>query len=524
MIDGPASRRLWLSAIGGGDAVGMLLPILFLLALAHALAALLIGIAQPILDLHAFRQTQTALTAYWLTQGGPWLDYETPVLGAPWSIPFEFPVYQLVVASVASLGVPLDIAGRIVAFGFLLATLWPLRMLCRELQLSALTWLITATLLLASPMYVFWSRTFLIESCAVFLAMLWLALLVGYLNRRDWRVAVLAVGAGCLAVLTKATTYPAFAAFGGLLAAFALAQAIHRREPAMRTVQLAGICALIGGVPLLAVYAWVGYSDQVKAANEFGRLFTSSALSFWNYGVYQQRVGRELWVDIILLRVLPEVLGTFFLLGLLAIVIAFTGRRSAALAAGALIAFLTPLLIFTNLHIVHNYYQYANGLFLILAAGLGIARLHVAGWRVTALVVLAVLVAGQFHEFRQRFAPLLTADLAQNRLLQIAGIARQATTPEQSLIIIGDDWSSTVPYYSQRKSLALVQGADPSLIRRVLDDPQGYLDDRPLGGIVYCPNRLAAYRAGSVPLIRAFVEGRAVLGEFGGCQFLAATR
>src|ERR1700722_9222047 len=52
----------------------------------------------PLLGMHSFRQTQTAITSYWILRGSPWLAYHTPVFGAPWSIPFEFPMYQLLVA------------------------------------------------------------------------------------------------------------------------------------------------------------------------------------------------------------------------------------------------------------------------------------------------------------------------------------------------------------------------------------------------------------------------------------------
>src|SRR5947199_7995289 len=60
----------------------VLVDILFLVAL-HSAYWLFAGINQPIADLHQFRQTQTAITAYWLANGGPWLAYETPVLGYP---------------------------------------------------------------------------------------------------------------------------------------------------------------------------------------------------------------------------------------------------------------------------------------------------------------------------------------------------------------------------------------------------------------------------------------------------------
>src|ERR1700730_19303248 len=81
------------------------LSALLALAFVHALVVLFLGIDKPLLDLHYFRQTQTALSAYWILKGGPWLAYETPVLGFPWAVPFEFPVYQLLAAGVAWLGI-----------------------------------------------------------------------------------------------------------------------------------------------------------------------------------------------------------------------------------------------------------------------------------------------------------------------------------------------------------------------------------------------------------------------------------
>ena len=58
------------------------------------------GFGEPLCDRHAFRQTQTALSTYWILHGGGLLAYETPVFGAPYSAPFEFPLYQWIVALV----------------------------------------------------------------------------------------------------------------------------------------------------------------------------------------------------------------------------------------------------------------------------------------------------------------------------------------------------------------------------------------------------------------------------------------
>src|SRR5262249_20433758 len=83
--------------------------IFFGLCALYSLDTLTIGWNNPITDYHAFRQTQTAISAYYMVGRPPSLAYETPVLGPPWSIPFEFPLYQWVVAGLVTvLKTPLD--------------------------------------------------------------------------------------------------------------------------------------------------------------------------------------------------------------------------------------------------------------------------------------------------------------------------------------------------------------------------------------------------------------------------------
>ena len=69
----------------------------------HAAFFALYYIHQPLIESHAFRQTQTALTSYWMLEEGWKIAYQTPVVGFPWAIPFEFPLYQSLVAGVVAL-------------------------------------------------------------------------------------------------------------------------------------------------------------------------------------------------------------------------------------------------------------------------------------------------------------------------------------------------------------------------------------------------------------------------------------
>ena len=100
-----------------------------ILAIIAAIVATYVAVfyvKQPLLELEPFRQNWTALTTYWMIQEGWRLDYQTPILGYPWAIPLEFPIYESIVALVAWMGgFPLDPVGRIVSFCFLLACAWP---------------------------------------------------------------------------------------------------------------------------------------------------------------------------------------------------------------------------------------------------------------------------------------------------------------------------------------------------------------------------------------------------------------
>jgi hypothetical protein len=485
---------------------------------AHALCILWLGLFQPIIDRHAFRQTQTALTAYWLWKGGPWLAYETPVLGAPWSIPFEFSIFQYLVALLRLAGIPIDIGGRLISFAFYLGCLWPLRLLFRALRLGRVACLAVSVLFLSSPLYLFWGRTVMIESCALFFGLLWLALLADFLSRPRWLVLLSSALAGSAAILAKATTFPAFLVLGGLVL---LHQALRDglSAPSRRTLLLA---ASAFAIPLILGYAWVLYSDGVKQQNPFGALLTSDNLAAWNFGSWGQRESRELWWGMILFRTLRNAFGYGFPLAVMLAGLALAKRRFALPMIAAVLAYLVPFLLFTNLHLQHDYYQSANALFALAATGFGIAGIATAGYRRTAALLLVMLTASQLAFFWREEAPYLTADLTRSPQLSIALMARQRTPPGSGLVIIGDDWSSTIPYYAERKAVSVPGWTPRPVLERLLADPAAFLGGRPLGGIVHCP--LSPAPPDIAPQLQAFVAGRRVLGKAFGCHLLAAAR
>jgi hypothetical protein len=434
-----------------GAAFSMLGIVLFWLLLAHALFVLWLGASNPNLDPYEFRQTQTALTAYWLWRGGPWLTYETPVLGHPWSIPFEFPLYQGLVALLRSIGIPIEIGGRLVSFSFYLASLWPLWRLFRALSFGRFAFIATGVLFLSSPIYLFWSRTVMIESCALFFNLLWLALLADFLIKPRAAILLCTMAAGTAAALVKSTTFPAFLLLGGLL----ILRQFLRNEPStlLHATLLRAVIACV--VPAFVGLLWIVYSDSIRAQNPLVAMMTLGGITRgWVFGTWAQRASVEFWRDIVLTRIMHDIFGFGVFIAAIPVLAAFTNRDYRASAAACVIAFLTPLALFTNLHLVHIYYQYANAIFALGAVGLGIAAIVDNGRCGMAAFILIATVSLQLTGFYSRYTRFLTADLG-SKFLRISLMAKESTSPNSALIIIGSSFNSAIPYYSERRSLAI---------------------------------------------------------------------
>jgi len=162
---------------------------------------------QPLLEAHGFRQTQTAYTAViFHEEGVDLLHPELPVLGEPWEVPFEFPLFQANAAAVMSLGVPPDPAMRITALGWFTATALVMWALVRYVTRDALAAGAALFLFAFSPFALLLSRTSLIEFMATAGAIAWALAAILWLNTRRMRWALVAVTSGALAMLVKPTT------------------------------------------------------------------------------------------------------------------------------------------------------------------------------------------------------------------------------------------------------------------------------------------------------------------------------
>lgn len=415
-----------------------------------ALWALTLSWSASILDRYEFRQLQTALSTYWIGLEGWKLAYPTPLFGPPWSIPMEFPTYQIIVAALANIsGWPLEQVGRLVSILFLAATLPAVYDLLGGLRIPASRRAIVLAVILSCPVYLFYGRAFMIETAALAAAVWFLALLRRSLVNPHWGWVAATTFAATFAALTKITTFVVV----GLPAAAMVISAWRSSTPAGGRNRLrTGIAGLAPAVVSLAVgYAWVRYGDSLKHSNPFTGFLASTELHHWNYGPWALRFDLSFWIK------LQETVSSYVLAeGALAIAllcVPFASRPARIVAGVALAGFFSGPLVFANLYHIHDYYYAANALLLTGAAGFLLAAVwddsrlpRGANWLALVLMLMCNLYAYyrgyHTHHIRPPTAPPALAALLRS------------TVPADGIVLIyGADWNPLLPYYAQRRTI-----------------------------------------------------------------------
>ena len=439
-----------------------LLPLgLFLAMLGYFIWGVGQGWTNTITEHHDFRQTQCALSTYYMVKEPFKFAYETPIFGPPWAIPLEFPLYEWATAGLVRIvSTPLEQTGRFVSALFYLLTLLPVYSILGSLRVARPHRLAVLAILLASPFYTFWSRTFMIETTALFFNVSYLALALRALDRPSRRMLLLGTAVGMLAAMVKATTWPAFCMGILLFAARPWLKLPFCRPDTSTAIRLGLRLAILVGIPLIAGVTWTHYSDFVKVQNPLGYVVSSAGAATWNFGTLDQRFSLDTWVTIlgrIPTLFTPDELFWVGLLLALCVVWPLTRRRWKEALACCFLYLLSPLL-FINLHLVHDYYMCANGIFLLVAAGFFlVGLLETPGWRVAALAVLPLLLLAGIYEHQTAYLPLQRVN--RTDFLPLAHQIRDKTDPDAINIYAGFHIKALLPYYTERRAL-MIPGGD----------------------------------------------------------------
>ena len=407
-----------------------------------------------------FREAHTAISSYYMAKGeSSFLAYEVPVLGQPWAMPMEFPLFQWITAKLGATNInTLRWTGRLLSLAFWGGCLCMAFLISRQAPLERDDRLWLLALLAAAPVFSAYSTAFLVESFALFFA---LGYLWSFLCLRTYSspgILVLTCAFGVLSSLSKPSTWAPFA--GVIIMATCLDILISlKNKDDVKCIFVKLLISVIAiTVPLITVLIWLKFSDAVKMENPLMRRLTSEGLSDWAYGTLSQKLSPIVWCVIFVKQWL-------LLFGFVAVLLPFvllktgwSAYKEKTVTAPllwlllALGGYFSAPVVFTNLHFRHDYYLFANGFFLISAFVLSMSHLRrklsakTVSWVYCLTVVSAVLVGFGYTGLRMSLTePVEDALIGEIRQLKIDG----------PIVYFGFNWSSKLPYEMERRALML---------------------------------------------------------------------
>jgi hypothetical protein len=242
----------------------------------------------------------------------------------------------------------------------------------------------------------------------------------------------------------------------------------------------------VAGLPfclaLAALVPWLADCDAIKLENPLAASTTSKALAAWNYGTLAQRCSWELWGKSILLRAMPEAVGwpglAFVLLGLWFLP---GGKRTAMLVLIAL--YFIPWLVFTNLHVVHNYYQFSNAIFLVAALAIVLGEAVTRMPRVAAVAGLGVVVIGCLVASRWYLA-MERDNLTKLPAYGTAMFLKEVVPDDEIIVVVGSDWSCEVAFYAEKRAIYLPNWCSYDAVKKFVTDPSYLSGGKTIGAMV----------------------------------------
>ena len=462
----------------------ILLSFLFVVALVIRLFYIDNSLTQ---EIHDFRQTQTAITVQcYFNDGWSFFNYETPLFGAPWNVIFECPIYQSIVYFFMKITgmLNIDIGCRIVSIIMFMLSAVMLYRFCRLITGKLVISVVVYSLYLFLPYNIYWSRAALIDYTSVLFGLIYACGLTNWLYNEKNASYIIALFFGVLAYLQKSTSmFPVIAMLGMLILKYYYVDFkksgadLKKYISKIRVGQLI-LLVIICIVPVVSGYLWVRYSDESKSDMYYLRNFTSEALKDWNYGTLSQKFSIRNW-DTIVNRLKDYSCGAFILFYVVIVclspscrkldyasVLLANFKKDSFLILSNIVAILFTVFILFNLYYVHNYYIIALTPYLSILTGIMIydivssAAPHIRSIGITAATVLTILV-GCFSGSEN----LIYLDYAFHERKEpkdIWNYISDITTPDDRIIIEGNDWTSEFAYKMNRKCFMLIAGEDDS--------------------------------------------------------------
>ncbi len=415
----------------------------------------------PLLDQHAFRQTQTASTVWlWDYFGFSPFNYRVPMYGGGhWVL--EFPWYQSIVFGLTAIFGFHEQFGRLVSIIAFVASAYLLYEIGKRLLGSRAAAVASVAFFTFLPVTVFFYRAFLIDPTLIAVALLMFLAAIRLWERFSWTWTAVFVVTFFVTALGKANLIVVFS----LPIIVLIVRALMARRLPWR-----GFAVLVAGVlaSSIALLLWTRHADALNVPSN-GMTFANMRWWFFGSTVFDP----NLW-HTVFQRFMDNlnVVGMLFVgMGIAAIATLRTGHRLVlvALIASGLIS----IAIFANLNRIHDYYQLPYYTTISLLGGLGVwsvASLALRISRARATQVAAGILIGLCIMWTTAlFSTGYFADTAVG-LAAVAAQGRELAshTPDKQIVLLADGADPNEPMllYEARRRGWRVPTTDEAQVRK----------------------------------------------------------
>ena len=420
---------------------------------------------------HSFRQAQTALAVHWLMIGEAQIDY-LPVLGYPWQLPMEFPLFQYYVANISKLtGISHFYVTRLNTLLFTLLTVFVLWKYIKEKFWFCM-------IFLSSPLLVYYSSGYLIEALCTLLLCLNITFFCKYRDSKLKYDLYIILISFCLLSLQKVTyAIP-------LLVIYVLYEIFDYREKNWVLKEFI-FKSLLLSIASLPIVLWLMYSNDVKSMGYLTQMEIGSANTNWIFGSWEQRIDPKNWIRI-LTRLLVLGSGMLIIIG----INNYSEYRKNNFVVVSLTYTVLSVGLFFNLYVAHDYY-------LIPVVTLLLASLFTHSYRNLSrlLIIFAFLLNIPFNYYWSIPKILMPANDV-GPLLKVSGVINELNSDKESaLIVFGNEWDSTIALNTGMHVVSIPSSTeqkyiDPDYIAGLPDDLVG---NKKILGIVVCERWLEKY-------------------------------
>jgi len=410
----------------------------------------------PIGGSYDFRQTQTAWGVRSMMRGNmnP-LNAEVPVLGPPWKLPFEFPLYQWCAALVGRVAGIADVAAaRVTAAVFFVVVLGLAYLLV--LRAIDMTHALATVVVMAFASFgLVYGTAVLIDFSSLAFALAAFGLAAKQINAWSRRRLAVIFVLAALAHLTKITTSVAWLGIGLLVVFLPWREKLREKALTFGVVWSAIVPYLV----------WNMWADSVKSDQPASAFLASGNLREWTFGTFAQRLDLLEW-----LRryesLTPQIAGNTRVFTVLLLLAVAHPRGRRALVTCIAVAIGTPL-VFTSLY-RHEYYNIALFPAYVVVMVLGIAQainmlnnvmsLDFRRAQTLLLATVAVLTAWSWQgagygELATKwwYNPAGMGDAYVEAVLNV-----RENTPDDAVLIVPDvSWDPSFLFHADRRGLML---------------------------------------------------------------------